>query len=144
VFIAAAAIMVFAVLVWLGRQTRLGRGDWRIGEGLLATAAFVGSVVTGLHGAWAVTMVLDVVGLLLLFDLRRRGAPAAKARTETSDRTMSEAEARAVLGLTPAAGAEEIQAAYLRLMLAVHPDRGGSSPLAAQINAARDRLLGKG
>jgi hypothetical protein len=29
-------------------------------------------------------------------------------------------------------------------MRAVHPDQGGSPALAAQINAARDKLLGKG
>ena len=39
------------------------------------------------------------------------------------------------------ATAEEIQAAYMRLMRSVHPDKGGTSGLAAQLNAARDRLL---
>ena len=37
----------------------------------------------------------------------------------------------------------EIQAAYKRLMRAVHPDSGGTAGLAAQLNAARDRLLRK-
>ena len=37
----------------------------------------------------------------------------------------------------------EIQAAYTRLMRAVHPDKGGTAGLAAQLNAARDRLLGR-
>jgi DnaJ-class molecular chaperone len=41
------------------------------------------------------------------------------------------------------AGPDEIQAAYVRLMRAVHPDAGGTSGLAAQLNAARDRLLAK-
>ncbi|NEX91341.1 hypothetical protein G3573_01015 [Caulobacter sp. 17J65-9] len=54
---------------------------------------------------------------------------------------MSLAEARAVLGVDAEAGPEQIQAAYLRLMRAVHPDRGGTSGLASQLNAARDRLL---
>jgi curved DNA-binding protein CbpA len=35
----------------------------------------------------------------------------------------------------------EIHAAYRRLMQRAHPDRGGSAGLAAQLNAARDRLL---
>ena len=30
-----------------------------------------------------------------------------------------------------------------RLMRAVHPDKGGTAGLAAQLNAARDRLLSK-
>ncbi|HET6970801.1 MAG TPA: molecular chaperone DnaJ, partial [Phenylobacterium sp.] len=35
------------------------------------------------------------------------------------------------------------QAAYARLIRAVHPDKGGTAGLAAQLNAARDRMLGK-
>jgi curved DNA-binding protein CbpA len=35
----------------------------------------------------------------------------------------------------------EIETAYRRLMQMAHPDRGGSAGLAAQLNAARDRLL---
>lgn len=54
---------------------------------------------------------------------------------------MSEREAREILGIGPDAGVEEIQAAYTRLMRRSHPDAGGSAGLAAQINAARDRLL---
>jgi DnaJ-class molecular chaperone len=54
---------------------------------------------------------------------------------------MSDAEARRILGVGPAATREEIQAAYTRLMRAVHPDKGGTAGLAAQLNAARDRLL---
>jgi curved DNA-binding protein CbpA len=54
---------------------------------------------------------------------------------------MSAEEARRVLGVGPDADAAEIRAAYTRLMRAVHPDTGGSAGLAAQLNAARDRLL---
>jgi curved DNA-binding protein CbpA len=54
---------------------------------------------------------------------------------------MTDQRARALLGVNAQAGVEEIQAAYLRLIRAVHPDRGGTSGLAAELNAARDRLL---
>ena len=54
---------------------------------------------------------------------------------------MSLSEARAILGVDEAAGAEEIRAAYARLIRRAHPDAGGSAGLAAQLNAARDRLL---
>lgn len=55
---------------------------------------------------------------------------------------MSRAQAYAVLGLEPGADAEAIRAAHRRLMAQLHPDRGGSSFLAAQINRAKDVLLG--
>ena len=55
---------------------------------------------------------------------------------------MSEAEARAILGVEAGAGAAEITAAWRRMMARVHPDHGGSAALAARVNAARDRLLG--
>jgi curved DNA-binding protein CbpA len=54
---------------------------------------------------------------------------------------MSADEARSILGLGPDATADDVRAAYTRLMRLAHPDKGGTSGLAAQLNAARDRLL---
>lgn len=56
---------------------------------------------------------------------------------------MSASEAYRVLGLEPGAPETEIRAAYHRLISSVHPDKGGSSFLAAQVNRARDILLGE-
>jgi hypothetical protein len=54
---------------------------------------------------------------------------------------MSREDALRILGLEAGASEAEIKAAYHRLIAGLHPDRGGSDYLAAQVNRARDVLL---
>lgn len=72
-----------------------------------------------------------VAVLALIIWLWRRSRSAA----------LTEAEARALLGVDTTADAEAIRAAHRRLIAKVHPDAGGNEELARRINAARDTLL---
>jgi hypothetical protein len=69
-------------------------------------------------------------------------APGAEEPPPASSAVaMDERTALEVLGLAPGADEAEIKAAHRELMARLHPDHGGSSYLAAQINRARDYLL---
>ncbi len=67
------------------------------------------------------------------------GEDGAGAETGGS---MTTEDAYRVLGLRAGASETEIKNAHQRLIQHLHPDRGGSSFLAAQVNRARDVLLG--
>ncbi len=132
----AAALAFF---VWMGRgKPILKRREWRFTSAAFALAAFTGAAFVGLRGLWWEAIVLVVLGLSLAASARRKdGAAPPSPRSGR----MSLTEARSILGVTEDATTEEIQAAYTRLMRLAHPDKGGTSGLAAQLNAARDRLL---
>lgn len=56
---------------------------------------------------------------------------------------MTRTEAARILGVRESAAEERVKDAHRRLMVANHPDSGGSSHIAAKVNEAKDMLLGK-
>lgn len=58
-------------------------------------------------------------------------------------REAAERRARGLLALPASAGHDEIIEAHRRLLIKVHPDRGGSADAVHEANAARDLLLAR-
>jgi hypothetical protein len=137
----AIGAVVLVLLIWAGRGglRSLSGGGMRITAGVLSTLMLFVAGFLALRGGW-------IPGLILAA-LSMGGAFAARGTRQTmgppprSDVGLD--EARSILGVRPNATDEEIQAAYTRLMRMAHPDKGGTSGLASQLNAARDRLLGR-
>jgi hypothetical protein len=134
-----AGLVLLVFLVWRGRVGQVVKGSWRAAAGILSIFLIVAAAFEGLRGGVISAGVLVLLSAVLLGTARwprARKAPAAA----TGD-GMSLAEARATLGVEPGASAAEIRAAHARLIRVAHPDAGGTTGLAAQLNAARDRLL---
>lgn len=130
-----------AIYLWAtGRKSLLlKRREWRVLTAALAVACFTAAVFVSVRGGWGTGIVLAVMGLGLASSARKTSlSPPAPSRD-----SMSMSEARRILGVGAEASREDIQDAYTRLMRSVHPDKGGTAGLAAQLNAARDRLLSK-
>ena len=124
---AALGALVLALLAF-DRRALTGRTAF-----VVSLAAAGGAVIAALRGAWLGASLLAAGALWLSPPVRwRRPSPPAAS--------MSLAEARAILGVREGAPAEEIEAAYRRLMRRVHPDVGGAPGLASQLNLARKRL----
>jgi hypothetical protein len=133
----AGALLI--LLVWVGRKPVRVTGVPRLWRALIAALAAVAAVVSALRGGWIPSLVFVGLSAWLAQTARpARGSPDAP------ERGMSLREAREILGVDENAGRREIDAAYRRLMQRAHPDHGGSTGLASQLNAARDRLLGRG
>jgi hypothetical protein len=134
------------LLLWMwGRSQMLRRGGWRMFAGLGSVVLGVVGIAMFIRGEWFIGLPLLLLALGSATGGRvyRGGFQASPGGPppERASSGMSAADARSILGVEPEATTADIRAAYTRLMQRAHPDKGGSAGLAAQLNAARDRLL---
>lgn len=144
-------LVVLVVLLLFGWAspplTATGRRQLkRLALGALLAAAVLMLLRAGLM-TLAALGIGSVIGLRLVLPALVRLIPAARSSRSfsASVRTpggMTREHALEVLNLKEGASREEILSSYRELIRKVHPDRGGSSYLAAEVNRARDVLLG--
>jgi len=136
----ALAVLLFLGWMWT-RSEVIRRGGWRVGAGLAAVALVLAGAALSIRGEWIIGLPLVLLALLSAAGGRINRRPRDGRGPAPEPAGMSAAEARSILGVEPGATPEQIRSAYTRLMQRAHPDKGGTAGLAAQLNAARDRLL---
>ena len=125
----AAAVLVLGLAV----LAATGRLNW--------LAALAAALFPFLRRAFGLLRYLPFIGSLLA---RIRPSARKSGHRDTprsSSGTMSRREAAEVLGLGSHPTRDEVISAHRRLMQKVHPDRGGSTYLAQQLNEAKRVLL---
>ena len=158
-FVIIIAVAAIAYLLWFKIKKAKGEEKkklviWTIAGSAIAVLGFLAitgrlnfitAAVTG-----AVAMLPKAVQLLRylpILDKFRQHANNPNQQQNQNNRqaqsqaAMSQKQACDILGIKPDASKEEIIKAHKRMMQKVHPDRGGSDYLAAQINQAKDTLL---
>lgn len=124
-----------------GALARRVTGPWRPGVGVGALLCLFSAAALAVRGAEMEGAVLAVLGLALAVGARRRSSKSLQSKPDFG---MSVDEARRILGVDAGADQSAVEAAYRRLMQRAHPDLGGTSGLAAQLNAAREALIRRG
>lgn len=132
--LALLLIGLAAWLIWTGRLQSMSAKD-----GMALGAALVGAVMAA-KGKPLIGAPL-LVGATLFFFARSRPGKTKDMPAPQPASPQAVIDARKLLGVGPDADARAIRSAHRRLIASVHPDKGGTEALAAQINAARDLLI---
>jgi hypothetical protein len=160
--LSAVAFVVLFRLLWLSSGKRMPQASRSTVITIAAAVLVVGLALLAasgrLHWLAAVGAALAPflrrgLGLLryvpLLGSLLRKARAGAQSgqgggRRAASGDAMTRGRALEILGLSGNPSRDEILAAHRRLIQKLHPDRGGSTYLAQQLNDAKARLLDDG
>lgn len=155
-FVIILAVIAVALLMWFKIKNAKAEEKkkliiWAIAGTAIAVLAFLAitgrlNVITALIGGLVALMpkalqLLKYLPLLNRFRQQANQQSTNQQRASAGKDAMTKNKAYDVLGLKPGASKDEIVAAHRRMMQKIHPDRGGSDYLAAEINQAKDTLL---
>ena len=151
------ALVFGAWFYWFGPRLQPAVADWLKNKMLwvLLILALLALAVTGKLNAVFALFGVALAFVWRLVPLALKYAPylqkvwgffkQSNSHSQTSPRqtsgSMSREQAYQILGLKLGATDDEIRLAHKKLMAKMHPDRGGSDYLAAQINLAKSVLL---
>ena len=150
------AVIAVAFLMWFKIKSAKGEEKkklivWTIAGAVIAVLGILAAtgrlnLITALIGG-LIALIPKAMQLLRYLPLINRfrqqaNQQSSQQQTPAGKAAMSKDQACEILGIKPDADKEEIITAHRRMMQKVHPDRGGSDYLAAQINQAKDTLLG--
>lgn len=128
----AAAVLI----VCLAILTASGRLSW--------IAALAAAIVPFLRRGLGLLRYLPWIQQLFSGYRQKQGhEDSNRQRPESASDAMTPARAMEILDLRGQPSKAEVIAAHRRLMQKLHPDRGGSTYLAQQLNEAKRVLLGK-
>ncbi len=150
------AIIAIALILWHKIKKTSGEERkklvlWSVGGGIavilggLAITGHLNIITAAIAGLIAllpraVHLLKYLPFLNRLYQQNKNGAQPSSPPPVT-DSKMTIKQAREILALKPDHTKEDVIQAHRRMMQKVHPDRGGSDYLAAQINTAKDVLL---
>ena len=124
------ALLLVVALAWLAATGRL---HW--------LAAVGAALLPFLRRSLGLLRFVPFLGKLYAQYRQRRAGPEQPGRGGVRSGTMTPDEALAVLGLKPNPSRQQIIDAHRHLMTKIHPDKGGSTYLAQQLNEAKRVLL---
>lgn len=108
----------------------------------------IAAVVTGIFIS-VIPLLRNVLNAISIFAILKGAlmklgikAPKYKGNPFSRNNSISEEEARDILGVDKNASKVEINNAYRNQMKTHHPDKGGSKYFAEKLSLARDKLIG--